>query len=589
MLYTLAFSINFEGSIFLNNIDKGNTMAKFLHVVSCFALFLILLGTAFGQEVVTEPGHKKFDTICSRTLPTHVKLDSVMGNGYQSFSYLVTNGNNQLLKVISKGDRLMVKDTNISQYRVWGIAYNGKLASQPGMNVNQVTATKDDTLSPDFLEIQKNLFDGGRIKSPKAINGVIEACYSSATVIRFQPLQYKPSDAKYQFIITDFEQDTVKAVPSGNQFDIQKLGVGYFKVVGIVYKGQLKNVKAGELVSKINASKCWAFSQNTITINQGQVDGGQIQSNDFKGDTLRLCKSKDFGSIGIEKETKAAGDVSYRYVVTGSENDTIVRTPINDRLNFDQNGIGKWHVKGLSYQGVLQNYFAGSRLKEVRSTGCINFSDNHFTIRKDSLDVNAVSVNGEKDSLIIPQTREKALKLDATSKATKGADLAYLATSRNKDTLLRFSRDNRLDPGEIDRKVFYLLALSYIGKLNSPQHNQLVDSLSLNYKQWSPNKVKVIKKDESTSYLENTTKSLDLKVYPNPAQDFIHVRLSNKVHGDKQLKLLNTVGKTFKTVSLDKWRNNVVSLDLGDLPAGAYFLRVERQGKQPLHETVILR
>lgn len=564
-------------------------MAKSLQVLTLLAVFYLIPGMIKGQQVFTEAGHKKVDSVCSANLPTTVKLDSINNTAYQDFSYLVTNDNDQIVKVISQGDRFALADNAIQKYRVRGIAYRGNLTAQPGMVISQASATSGDSLSPNFLKIQKYQFDGGRINSPKAINGTIEACYSSDSKIRFQSLQYKPSDAQYQYIITDFEQDTVKAIPRGNQFDIQKLGVGYFRLVGIAYKGQLKGLKVGELVKDLRATKCWAFSQNTITVKQSQVDGGQIQINDFNGDTLRLCKSKDFGSFGLEKETQARGDVSYRYVVTGQANDTIVRTPINDRLNFDQNGIGQWYVNGLSYQGILQNFFNGSRLKEVRSTGCMNYSNNHLMVRKDSLDVNAVSVNGNKDSLVIPQTTDKVLNGNTKSHATKGAKLAYLATSGNKDTLLALSRDGKIDPQKVESKVFYVNAVSYIGNLNSPQQGQLVDSLSFSYAQWSTNRVKVIKKDESSSYFDYKGEASPFRTFPNPANDLIHVRIRKAMSKNSQLQLVDANGKTLRTVVLDQRDSKHIQLDVAGLPSGQYVLSLKRPNKQPLSKTVILR
>lgn len=76
--------------------------------------------------------------------------------------------------------------------------------------------------------------------------------------------------------------------------------------------------------------------------------------------------------------------------------------------------------------------------------------------------------------------------------------------------------------------------------------------------------------------LPKPLKSSDVKLYPNPARDFINIRRSGS--NPAEIRILNTAGIAIKTVHIAGFDQNK-QLDITALPAGNYLLQIiEKQG-----------
>ena len=74
---------------------------------------------------------------------------------------------------------------------------------------------------------------------------------------------------------------------------------------------------------------------------------------------------------------------------------------------------------------------------------------------------------------------------------------------------------------------------------------------------------------------ENEVQSLDLTVYPNPANDLLNVTMNLEVQTEVNVTLLNTLGQEVGTVFNGELAmgNNNFSYDVSHLPQGVYFIR----------------
>lgn len=76
------------------------------------------------------------------------------------------------------------------------------------------------------------------------------------------------------------------------------------------------------------------------------------------------------------------------------------------------------------------------------------------------------------------------------------------------------------------------------------------------------------------------------KVYPNPAQEIIHVDYSNPVQEQSVSTLFSSSGQLVKTVTLNDMNNRIY---VGDLVPGAYMLQMKTSDKTQTHAIVIQR
>jgi subtilisin family serine protease len=68
--------------------------------------------------------------------------------------------------------------------------------------------------------------------------------------------------------------------------------------------------------------------------------------------------------------------------------------------------------------------------------------------------------------------------------------------------------------------------------------------------------------------------SLDFAVYPNPTKGEVHVTLSPETKGDVELSVVDMQGRMVKQKNFYAESINVVTLDISELPAGLYFIKM---------------
>jgi len=66
----------------------------------------------------------------------------------------------------------------------------------------------------------------------------------------------------------------------------------------------------------------------------------------------------------------------------------------------------------------------------------------------------------------------------------------------------------------------------------------------------------------------------DFVVYPNPAQDKIHVNIKNKIEGLCRMELLSTTGAILQTTSFNCEEKNYET-DISHLKEGMYYVKIE--------------
>jgi hypothetical protein len=78
----------------------------------------------------------------------------------------------------------------------------------------------------------------------------------------------------------------------------------------------------------------------------------------------------------------------------------------------------------------------------------------------------------------------------------------------------------------------------------------------------------------------NFTRVSDIRVFPNPANDFIKIDLSKFEGLAIELELYNVLGKSVRIETIERASVQAHTIDTNDLIDGTYFLRVKPQGKR---------
>ena len=88
------------------------------------------------------------------------------------------------------------------------------------------------------------------------------------------------------------------------------------------------------------------------------------------------------------------------------------------------------------------------------------------------------------------------------------------------------------------------------------------------------------------------TNITELSIFPNPATDFVNVRLTSKQEGRLQITVVDMNGRTvIAPISFAVEANDVRqhTIDLSRLEFGVYFLSVQRDGHNTMERIVISR
>jgi hypothetical protein len=80
-----------------------------------------------------------------------------------------------------------------------------------------------------------------------------------------------------------------------------------------------------------------------------------------------------------------------------------------------------------------------------------------------------------------------------------------------------------------------------------------------------------------------------LSVYPNPTAGLVIVEMREMLDKEVQLELRNTNGQILRQLDLGRVDNLRTELQLGDLPTGIYWLRIQAEGEAPISKRIVVQ
>jgi hypothetical protein len=88
--------------------------------------------------------------------------------------------------------------------------------------------------------------------------------------------------------------------------------------------------------------------------------------------------------------------------------------------------------------------------------------------------------------------------------------------------------------------------------------------------------------------IEDYDFSSNVAVFPNPADNVVNVGILNLSYNSADFSLLNNLGQILKAEKISNNRNSI-TLDVHDLPAGIYFLKIVIDGKYAHNQKVLIQ
>lgn len=386
-------------------------------------------------------------------------LNSTVFSG--PYAFIVTDANN-IVAGIADNAAFDFETIPTGEYRVWGVAYTGNLSIEIGQDA-AATALSDDCfdLSDNFISVIRVTPDGGQIVSPEGDS--ISLCIGDhiPDVVHFAA--NGASNSPYAFLVTD-ENGFLISPLLQDSFDFDNAVGGGIRIYGLAYTGALSFLP-GDPVEEVVAAnpECLDLSDNYLVLNLTRVDGSLIFTQTGEKEVEYVCAVDGNDDIISFFSGTLATEADYNFIIT-SETNTILGFINGNQQNFENTGLKRLRVWGISYTGGFEAGIGDNITTTTLSDGCYALSDNFITIVRDLPDGGKIStVAGDTALLLCIGAVDGQLPMVSTSISQSG--YVYLVTNPANEVLEVVGSDmidfNPYEPG--DYKIW---GLSYTGTLN---------------------------------------------------------------------------------------------------------------------------
>jgi len=233
----------------------------------------------------------------------------------------------------------------------------------------------------------------------------------------------------FTYVVTD-DQNNILGLPGGDFQNFEGAGVGVCRVWGLAYIGEL-TAQQGDNAAEAQLSEvCWQLSENFITINRDNPDGGRVTTEE--GDTVVYTCPGDGVDDIIPFDSSGVSNTKFTYVVTDDAN-VILGLPGGDTQNFEGAGEGVCRVWGLAYTGNITAQPGDNAAEVALSDDCFDLSDNFVTVNRNcdttvTCDAMAGTLSPANDPCLEHRRAELLAQVDEQPTVPEGFDVIYVLT-----------------------------------------------------------------------------------------------------------------------------------------------------------------
>ena len=376
------------------------------------------------------------------------------------YFYILTNDNNEILFVLAGSD-LDFDEADPGLYRVWGVSLSGEPVVNVGDNIREVAISNECfDLSDNFVSLDSRGLDAGTVS---LADGGSEAliCLDGVSPTTLNFIKESTDQGAYLFIITD-ENNVILGTSESGEIDFSDADPGICRVWGLSYTGNLL-AEVGDTANLVDLSdECFDLTENFVTINRKEVDGGTISFGD--GTDLALVCSDDEIPDLLDFANTSTANADYFYLLTNDSNEVLFALAGTD-LDFDVADPGVYRVWGASITGELLVDGGDNAAEVALSSECYELSDNFLTIEVESVEGGTVSMpSGEDLRYICPNDgNPDIVKFTNTGGRSTGSYI-YVITDDN-NIILATTEIDSMDFDAAEPGICRIWGLAYSGNL----------------------------------------------------------------------------------------------------------------------------
>ena len=292
-----------------------------------------------------------------------------------SYAYVVTDINNSIL-TISTSSTLNFEGLIEGDYFVYGFSYLGDITANQGDFVFSSRFSNSCwQISSSRVEVQLTAPQTSEIRT-NDFQTMVNLCLNEGAPDLVHLQNISARNAPFVYLVTD-DNGSILMVTDRSVVDFTNAAFGDCYVYGLAFTGDLLANFGMNVNDGILATGCFELSENFVTVNRSQVNGGSVFTEEFisfynfttdDGNADRLNFSNS-GSVGAE----------YVLILTDASNNII---EFLDQPTFDFEGLtaGVYRVWGYSHSGDILLSEGQSIFTTPFTNGCFNLSFNAITI-----------------------------------------------------------------------------------------------------------------------------------------------------------------------------------------------------------------
>jgi len=583
-----VWGLAYTGELTVNVLDNINNVAL---ANDCYDLsdnvLTIVKEDIDGGLVSTVQGATAAYACPGDGNPDLVTLTNSSTSGTANYAYIITTTDNLIFTAINGNERNFDNIGAFRELRVWGVSYTGTL------NIPVFADLFSTVLSEGCYDISDNYVAIFRDEPEAASAGTIVGdqdillCPGANDDV-VQLTNTSTSLAGYAYLIVDAHTDsTIVDIITDSGLNIRNMAAGDYLMYGLSYTGNILVVPGDTFnIDAAFADNCFELTASAVDISiGGEVDGGMLTTPSGKS-LFYSCPFDNAGEAVVVNTPAPIEGTGYRLVIT-DENNNILFPEIQEGLiPFDGADSGEYRIWGISFTGDYRGQFGLNILEDPLSTDCYAPSDNFITVI--SLDPEAGQISTTEGNTQVEVTNEEPLILNNT--AASPLSYRYLLTSEDSTIVATFESDT-LDLSGLTDGAYLVFGVTNAGDFTAvPGQHVFNDQLAENCYALSENNIMLTLNKGDNAQRPGTEEAVSqsfrsrtsLQVFPNPATDYLNLRVDVSLATPLSIRLFNRNGQLVLQRKVDAYSGfNQYHVALGDLPADLYLIQV--QGNQYQH------
>ena len=504
-----------------------------------------------------------------------------------SYWYIITDINDNILAFMNSanGNMLDLSGAPVGECHVWGWSY--RVLPNPVMGDHISTLNDDDCeeISENFIRVNRQSADCDVV-----VNDITLADGSTSTSIcvdgNADPLDVITnggSDVDRGWIITD-DAGNILALPMAPPFDLDGAGVGICEIWYVRYDSLGGNEVGNNLT---DLTGCFALS-NPIVVIREAADGGTVSLEDGSTSAV-ICVDGNPDPLVVLHENESP-NLTYNYVIT-DDRDTILAIVNSNTIDLDGAGVGVCRIWGWSYRGLNAEDFIGLPLADLQAADCSDISENFIEVDRQEPDGGMVDSEFGPEVTICVDSIPDPILVSHTTTADRLSYWYIITDSDEANTILGFTTNNEIDLNGAGVGTCRIWGWSYRGLPDPVIGAPLASLMDDDCEDVSDNFITVIRTDNGSACITSTFEQESvstLRVYPNPANNFVQVNYEGLKQNAGFLTLLDISGKTIQRIELNNTDDNI-RLDVSNVQNGYYLIRIDNGQQISTEKLVILK